>query len=447
MPRVNVPAEGTRVCASCGKPRGNQRTGWQPITRAEVVVGYSCSDCPEASEPIRRIKSATGVRFRAVVDGTAPGATKRRQVTATLPTLDAARAWVAEVRAEVARGGSYAGAAAGETVDQLLDRWLASRVDVRQITRQGYGSSLAPVRLYMGTRAVAEVSIADVQGLIAWLGREGKRRPGAEHGTPMAVNSIKHVRVPLQQAFDQAVIEGVVMRNVVKLAKWPKVRNKRGHDLDHWQPAELLRFRDKADEHPLAGAWRLTLSGLTRSDVMGLRWSDVDLDAGVVSIAQGRVQLATAETVVDDPKSAQRLRAVPVEAIHPGTVALLRRMRAQQAADKLAAGRAYQSSGYVVVDELGYPLRPEVYSDRFRRLCVAAGVPSIRLHAVRHSLAFWFHQIGVAPADAAALLGHTVEVHLSTYLPYSGAAGIRAAARALGVAVQQQQQGAVAGES
>lgn len=53
------------------------------------------------------------------------------------------------------------------------------------------------------------------------------------------------------------------------------------------------------------------------------------------------------------------------------------------------------------------------------------------MQSVRHSLAFWLHQIGVAPADAAALLGHTVEVHLSTYLPDSGSSGIAAAAAAL----------------
>jgi len=74
-----------------------------------------------------------------------------------------------------------------------------------------------------------------------------------------------------------------------------------------------------------------------------------------------------------------------------------------------------------------------VYSDHFRRLCTAAGVPVIRLHSVRHSLAFWLHSLGVTPADAAALLGHNVQVHLSTYLPESGKSEIeRAAAAALG---------------
>jgi len=134
----------------------------------------------------------------------------------------------------------------------------------------------------------------------------------------------------------------------------------------------------------------------------------VDLDEGLASVSVGRVALADGTSEENDPKSASRL---------------------------------------VVVDEVGDPLAPQVYSDRFRRQCAAAGVPTIKLHNVRHSLAFWLHQLGVAPADAAALLGHSVEVHLSTYLPHSGAAGIRAAARALGAGMAQQQEAVASGLS
>ena len=331
------------------------------------------------------------------------------------------------------------------TVEHLCERWIETRVDVRRVTREGYAQWLRPVMRHpIAKLPVAEVAITDVQALVAWLAREGTRpRKGRETGTPLSANSIRSVKIALQQAFDLALAESTITRNVVKLAKWPKVRNVRGLDLVHWQPAQLIRFRDHADDDRFAGAWRLTLSGMTRADVMGLRWSDLDLQEGIASISMGRVALEDGSTEQNDPKSAQRVRAVPFEAIHPGTVALLKRMKAQQAADKLLAGVAWRDSGLVVVDQVGDPLAPQVYSDRFRRLCTSAGVPSIKLHNVRHSIAFWLHQLGVAPADAAALLGHSVEVHLSTYLPHSGAAGIRAAARALGAGMQ----GTVASEA
>lgn len=86
----------------------------------------------------------------------------------------------------------------------------------------------------------------------------------------------------------------------------------------------------------------------------------------------------------------------------------------------------------MLVDAAGQPMRPEHNSDRFRRSCKVAGVPGIRLHSVRHSVAFLLHRVGVTPADAAAWLGHDVAVHLSTYLPGSGSAGIAVAGAAIG---------------
>jgi integrase len=262
--------------------------------------------------------------------------------------------------------------------------------------------------------------------LVGWLSREGGAR-----GRPLGARSVRGALVALGQVLDMAIREGTISRNVARLVKRPRLRQVAGTDLQHWQPSELVRFVQHADGDPLAAAWRLTVCGMTRADVLGLRWSDVDLIEGVARISQGRVALHAGDTV-DDPKSEARRRALPVEAMWPGTVERLRSLSARQAADRLRAGGAYRESGLIVVDALGVPLRPEMYSDRFRALCRAAGVPLITLHSVRHSLAFWLHREGVTPADAAALLGHTVEVHLSTYLPHSGASGIASAARALG---------------
>jgi len=68
-------------------------------------------------------------------------------------------------------------------------------------------------------------------------------------------------------------------------------------------------------------------------------------------------------------------------------------------------------------------------------LTAKAGVQPINLHQVRHSVAFALHGLGVTPADAAALLGHEVQVHLNAYLPHSGTTGIATAASVFGRAV------------
>lgn len=379
---------------------------------------------PRQGEPIRLTYTTNGeARYHVTLDVASPGM-RRRQIKRSFRALGKAREFVDATRAGVA-SGSYTPPSA-ETVRQLVRRWLDSRRDIRPVTVEGYSTQLAPVLRHLGDRKVQALTVADVESLIQWMSTEGGAR-----GQALSARSVRAALVALSQALDLAAREGTVNRNVARLARRPRTRKVAGTDLSHWQPEELRAFVQHADSDPLAGAWRLTACGLTRADVLGLRWTDIDLATGVVRISQGRVALEKSDHV-DDPKSASRRRAVPVEEMWPGTVALLKALSARQAADRLKAGPAWTDSGFVVVDVLGRGVRPEWYSDRFRAVGREAELPSITLHSVRHSLAFWLHSLGVTPADAAALLGHTVEVHMSTYLPHSGASGIASAAQALG---------------
>ena len=436
--RRAIPADAMKRCPSCQTQRGNVRRGWAPIEQGGAVVGYTCPECPEWAEPIARVERGGAVRFAARVDVTPAGATKRKQARKTFSTLEQAREWVQQVRAEVSASGVYA-AQAVVTLADVAHRYLSSRVDVRDVTREGYRAELVPVLRRLGDRDVTTLTAADVRELITWLGEFGANPTKAHpEGRGLSARSIRASIGRLSMVLDHAVSDGLVPRNVSKGVKRPRTVRVVGTDLEHWQPAELQRFKATSDTHAWAAVWRLTLCGMTRADVMGLRWEDVDLEAGTVTVRQGRVQLHAGHggAVVDAPKSAARRRTVPVEVIHPGTVSMLRALRSQQAANRLAAGTAWHDTGLVVVNALGRPLLPERWSDMFTALCKEANVPVIHLHSVRHSLAFWLHHIGVAPADAAALLGHTVKVHLSTYLPDSGASGIAAAAAALARATE-----------
>lgn len=97
-------------------------------------------------------------------------------------------------------------------------------------------------------------------------------------------------------------------------------------------------------------------------------------------------------------------------------VTALRSLRTVQTAERLAAGPAYDGAlGLVVVDELGRPLRPESYSDRFKRLAKAAGVPPIRLHDARHTSVTVMRSIGVPDYVVAHWHGHDEAVMRRTY--------------------------------
>lgn len=84
-----------------------------------------------------------------------------------------------------------------ETLAELSSRWIESRVDVRQNTRDGYTTWLAPVRRHLGERAVADLTIADMRELVAWLSREGGRR-----GQPLSATSTRDSIRALRMALD-----------------------------------------------------------------------------------------------------------------------------------------------------------------------------------------------------------------------------------------------------
>ncbi len=375
---------------------------------------------PKEHEPIRLVETRGGYRYRCVVDAGDTPDGRRKQVTRTCATLTEAREWVAEVRSDVARGTYLTPDA--ETFDGLAGRWLKSRRDIRERTRLGYEQVLKPVRVRIGHRKAQELRRADVEALVSWMVTDGGQR-----GKGLAQRSIVYTLGAVSQVLAYGVAEGLLQANVAAGVKPPRRTRTDEREVAVWEPADLLAFRKVADADEWAAGWRLTLSGLRRSEVMGLRWPAVDMATGSVRVEAGRVLLDGKRTATDDPKSAASWRAVDVESMHPGTVAILRTLKARQAADRLAAGEAYQESGYVLVDALGTPARPEAYSDRFTELCKAAGVPRIRMHDVRHTLGLTMHRAGQAPADVAALLGHTLGTHLGVYVPRTERGAITAA--------------------
>jgi integrase len=146
--------------------------------------------------------------------------------------------------------------------------------------------------------------------------------------------------------------------------------------------------------------------------VLGLRWSDIDLSAGTVTIGRSRV-LVDGRVIEKSPKSRRSWRVLPLFGPLAGA---LEALQATQMAELDAAGPAYANSGYVVADELGRPVHPEWYTDEFHRLCKAAGLPRIRLHDTRSTMNSILERLGVPDTLRGAWLGHTIAVNRGSYL-------------------------------
>lgn len=136
---------------------------------------------------------------------------------------------------------------------------------------------------------------------------------------------------------------------------------------------------------------------------MRLRWVDVNLADGYLSVKQTRIIVGGTDIQVSTPKTDAGKRRVPLDA---ALVAILHAHAGRQLEERLAFGTGWTDTGYVFTMEDGLPVKPDHISDRFTRLCKAAGVPVIRLHDLRHGVASHMLQAGISVGVVADVLGH-----------------------------------------
>lgn len=377
---------------------------------------------PKVGEPIRLIKSRNGHRYRLVVDVGFHTNGRRRQHTETVDTLTQARTRVSEIRADVKRGEYHA--KDNTTFNALCDRWLDSKRDVRAVSLRGYRSSLVNARTRFGTKQAQNLTRADIEDLVTWLSV-------ADGGPHLTRRSIAYALMTMRQVLKFGISEGVLTTNVAAEVKPPREKHNENPGATPWTSSQLNTFLQHSDMDAWAPLWRLTACGLRRSEVTGLRWPDIDFDAGTVTVRRGRVS-SGGKVLTDSPKSKASHRTVPVEHIAPGTMVILKALKKRQAKQRLEAGPAWvDATESIFVNALGVPINPDQYSRMFKRLVSKAEVPPIKLHDVRHSVATLLHSTGTPAAHSAALLGHSTNVHLMTYVTPTQT-GIEAAASTLG---------------
>jgi integrase len=344
-------------------------------------------------------------RYRAVADvGRDPVTGKRLQKTITADTKTEVRAELARIMHQ-RRTGDYV-ADSNLTTAAALDILLpALCIDVEPATAANYANALRPVRVRLGGRLLQGLDERDVDGLVSWMLTEGRVR-GGKPGTGLGVRSVELTLGQLRAVLNEAVRRKMVARNVAAFTKIPRAARKEATAARSarlpWAEAEVRAFLLGIRDERLFAPWVLSLLGMRPAEVCGLRWSDVDLDGGTLTIANTRT-LVEGEMLEKSPKSEKGKRVLPLPA--PVTVAL-RAFRTRQAAERLAAGPGYVDTGYVLVDELGEPWR----TDRLRRAAYAlmaqTGVRKTRLYDARHAALTFLATSGVPDVVVSAWAGH-----------------------------------------
>jgi integrase len=294
----------------------------------------------------------------------------------------------------------------------LTDVWLpAIEHTIKPGTFESYRRN---VRLHIaersiGRRPLQEVDPTDLNALYAAL------LAGDDQHRPLGPRSVAYVAAILHRAFRDAIRWQAVIRNPTDAADPPRTSARK--EMQTWSGAQVRTFVDSVDNDRLRGCWWLLANtGMRRGEVLGLRWEDVDFDAGTLRIV--RTLITTDVQRKGSPgmawgasKTAKGRRTV---ALDPATVTALRAHRTRQVEERLAMGGDYQD---LVVCQLdGTPIHPKTISYQFGKAVRAAKLPPIRLHDLRHTHATLALKAGIHPRVVQERLGHAnVSITLDTY--------------------------------
>ena len=221
---------------------------------------------------------------------------------------------------------------------------------------------------------------------------------------------IKHHNL-LRSALTQGVIWRTLTRNVAEAVKPPKVSRKEMRALTGPEVHRMLEACEDTAWHSIFHT--LTWTGLRRSELLGLRWKDVDLILASLRVVQSVQRLNTGEFIVQEPKTASGRRTI---ALSPASCLVLREHREKQEADATLLGRQLAEDDLVFSHPDGSPRDPSTLTLAFRRLTRRVGLDGVRLHDLRHTMASLYLEQGVNPKTVAERLGHaSVTITLDLY--------------------------------
>jgi len=360
-------------------------------------------------------------RYAVLVDleATALGGRRRKSI-GTYRTRKEAEA--AERKALEARDRGIDLAPQTVTVQELLERYI-ERCKTKALatkTLERYEElAKCHLRPVVGGLTLAKLKPAHVLNVYAKATEKG-----------LSPKSVRHVHGLLHAALDWAVEQNLCFRNVADVTKrdLPKAQRSPARALTEGEARRLL---DAAVGTPWHALFTLAFcTGARRAELAALRWSNVDLERGSVTISESVVR--TKSGLEFKGTKTGSVRVVP---LNEPAVAALRSHRAAQNKKRLRKGEEYQVRDLVFADSFGRPWNPSSISNAFDRLAREAKLSTTRLHDVRHSAATWLLQGGIDVRTVAAVLGHSTPVTtLNTYahvMPGAEAKAVEAIAERL----------------
>lgn len=290
----------------------------------------------------------------------------------------------------------------GQSVGQFLEHWLESSAKpaVRPSTYRSYAMH---VRLHLkpafGSIKLTKLAPQHIQAFMNDRLNEG-----------LSPNTVLRIRSTLRRALNQGMKWGLIARNPATLVDPPKAER---HEVEPMTPEEARRFLEGIKGHRFEALYLIALGvGLRQGEILAIRWADLDLGAGTLSV-RNSIQRVNGKLKLVPPKGHHAVRAL---ALPPTVVDRLRERRTIQRRERLLAGGMWVDEGFVFTNRWGGPLDGTNIYHQFQNLLAACGLPRRRFHDLRHSCASFLLAQGIPPRVVMAQLGHSqISLTMDTY--------------------------------
>jgi integrase len=288
-------------------------------------------------------------------------------------------------------------------VSEYMTRWLedSAKGDLAPRTYHNYRLQIRKhISPTIDKLKLSKLTAAHVQSLYAAKLREG-----------LNPSSVRYIHAVLHRGLEQAIRFSLIPFNPAARVDPPKVRQEEITPLDSEQARVFLEAA-RGDKFEALYVLSLTM-GLRMGEALGLKWSDIDLEAKTLRVNRQLQRIRDGGGLVfSEPKNVSR-RTVDLP---QRAVVALRSHRKRQLEDELRA-HAYENPGLVFVTGKGTPLDAQnIVNRHFKPLLKRAGLPSIRWHDLRHTYATLLLARGTHPTFVQKSLGHaSVQLTLDRY--------------------------------
>ncbi len=304
-----------------------------------------------------------------------------------------------KMRYQLENGEALTKPSALKLADWMNDWHKLYTAHLSPTTRAGYKQQIEH-RIVdpLGNIPLKNLKVNDIQAWVNWLSND----------EDLTGQTVKNIFLNLKSALEVARKQKMITENPCQDVVLPPIKQYKAQVYTPEQTKQMLTAAEGTDMYLIAVIEAYL--GLRKGEIAELKWSDIDLENGIVHITRSRVK-ADKEVITKAPKSEAGIRD-----LYLGNEALQIFNDEYEKYLAKAKEAGFNATGYVIHKPNGDPFVPDSIAQKWERFRDANNLPKIRFHDLRHTCATTMIAAGIDPKTVQTRLGHSdIQVTLNTY--------------------------------